>query len=86
MSLSYHMSLLQLWGEAACASLRFSRTARWAFALGYVISSMIQAFVTRERMKRSIGGAPCYAVRSGGAPLKRRLTFSCMSTSARHPL
>ena len=29
----------------------------WAFALGYVISAMIQVFVTRERMKRSMGEA-----------------------------
>lgn len=29
--------------------------AFWAFGLGYLISSMIQVFVTRERMKRSMG-------------------------------
>ena len=29
--------------------------ALWAFVLGYVISSCIQVFVTRERMKRSMG-------------------------------
>jgi len=28
-----------------------------AFSLGYIISSMIQDFVTRERMKRSLGDA-----------------------------
>lgn len=31
--------------------------AFWAFALGYLISSMIQVFVTRERMRRSMGEA-----------------------------
>ncbi len=29
--------------------------AFWAFGLGYLISSMIQVFVTRERMKKDMG-------------------------------
>jgi hypothetical protein len=51
------MSFVQLWGEAARTTLGFFWMALWAFALGYVISSMIQVFVTRERMKRSMGEA-----------------------------
>jgi len=31
--------------------------AFWAFGLGYLISSMIQVFVTRERMTRNLGAA-----------------------------
>jgi Predicted permeases len=31
--------------------------AFWAFGLGYLISAMIQVFVTRERMKQSMGEA-----------------------------
>ncbi|MDZ7848289.1 MAG: permease [Owenweeksia sp.] len=36
---------------------RFFWSALWAFALGYVISSLIQVFVTQERMKKSMGKA-----------------------------
>ncbi|MEQ9441415.1 MAG: permease [Cyclobacteriaceae bacterium] len=47
---------LQKWGEAAMTSLGFFWSALWAFVLGYLISSMIQVFVTQERMKQSLGG------------------------------
>ena len=43
------------WGEAAYTSVGFFWSALWAFALGYVVSSMIQVFVTQERMQRSLG-------------------------------
>jgi len=36
--------------------------AFWAFGLGYLISSMIQVFVTRERMQRSMGSAGAKSV------------------------
>nr|WKN37877.1 permease [Tunicatimonas sp. TK19036] len=47
---------LQKWGDATMTSLGFFWSALWAFALGYIISSMIQVFVTQERMKQSLGG------------------------------
>jgi len=56
---------LQLWGNAARTSLGLFWMALWAFALGYVISSMIQVFVTRERMKRSMGQAGAGSVARG---------------------
>ncbi len=43
------------WGEAAFTSLGFFWMALWAFALGYLVSSLIQVFVTRERMKEAMG-------------------------------
>jgi len=43
------------WHEAARTSVGLFWMAFWAFGLGYLISSMIQVFVTRERMKRSMG-------------------------------
>ena len=46
---------LTQWGEAAYTSVGFFWSALWAFALGYVVSSMIQVFVTQERMQRSLG-------------------------------
>ncbi|MFG0326140.1 MAG: permease [Phycisphaerales bacterium JB037] len=48
-------SFLETWGEAAMTSLGFFWMALWAFALGYTISSVIQVFVTRERMRRTMG-------------------------------
>lgn len=50
-------SFLQTWHEAAVTSLGLFWTAFWAFGLGYLISSMIQVFVTRERMKQTMGEA-----------------------------
>lgn len=46
---------LSLWNEAAVTSLGFFWMALWAFALGYVISSLIQVLVTRQRMQRAMG-------------------------------
>jgi hypothetical protein len=46
---------LASWHEAARTSLGLFWMAFWAFGLGYLISSMIQVFVTRERMQKSMG-------------------------------
>jgi uncharacterized membrane protein YraQ (UPF0718 family) len=43
------------WVEAAQTSLGFFWMALWAFALGYFISSMIQIFVTEEKMQKTMG-------------------------------
>jgi uncharacterized protein len=48
---------LQVYGQAATTTLGLFWMAFWAFGLGYLISSMIQVFVTRERMKQSMGEA-----------------------------
>ena len=50
-----NQGFLTQWGEAAYTSVGFFWSALWAFALGYVVSSMIQVFVTQERMQRSLG-------------------------------
>ncbi|MEO2063143.1 MAG: permease [Christiangramia sp.] len=46
---------LSKWGEAANTSAGFFWMALWAFALGYVISSCIQVFVTEKRMQQTMG-------------------------------
>lgn len=46
---------LSLWNQAALTSLGFFWMALWAFALGYLISSLIQVLVTRQRMQRAMG-------------------------------
>ncbi|MDX1663974.1 MAG: permease [Candidatus Promineifilaceae bacterium] len=43
------------WHEAARISVGLFWTAFWAFGLGYLISSMIAVFVTRERMRETMG-------------------------------
>jgi len=46
---------LPLWSRAALTSLAFFWKALWAFVLGYTVSSLIQVFVTRERMQAAMG-------------------------------
>lgn len=48
-------TFLEHWGEAANTSAGFFWMAFWAFGLGYLISSMIQVFVTEKRMKETMG-------------------------------
>ncbi len=48
-------SFIAKWGEAAYTSAGFFWMALWAFILGYVISSMIQVFVTEKRMQKTMG-------------------------------
>ncbi len=43
------------WGEAAYTTTGFFWMALWAFALGYLISSMIQIFVTEKKMQKTMG-------------------------------
>lgn len=47
---------LDKWAEAARFSIGFFWMAFWAFALGYLISSMIQVFITEKRMRKAMGG------------------------------
>lgn len=50
-------NFLKQWGEAANTTVGFFWMALWAFALGYIISSMIQIFVTEKRMQETMGGS-----------------------------
>ena len=47
-------SFLKQWGEAAYTTTGFFWMALWAFVLGYIISSMIQIFVTEKRMQKTM--------------------------------
>ncbi|MBE9078585.1 permease [Romeria aff. gracilis LEGE 07310] len=51
------MDFLQTYSEAALTSLGYFWKALWAFVLGYIVSSMIQVFVTRDRMQKAMGEA-----------------------------
>jgi uncharacterized membrane protein YraQ (UPF0718 family) len=50
-------SFLDGWHEASTTALGLFWTAFWAFGLGYIISAMIQVFITRERMQQVMGEA-----------------------------
>ncbi|WP_124979899.1 permease [Nonlabens xiamenensis] len=47
---------LEQWGQAAYTTAGFFWMALWAFVLGYVVSSMIQVFVTQKRMRKYMDG------------------------------
>ena len=55
-------TFLEHWHQAAVTTLGLFWMAFWAFGLGYLISSAIQVFVTRERMRRSMGEAGARSV------------------------
>jgi len=48
-------NFLKQWAEAAYTSTGFFWMAFWAFILGYIISSMIQVFVTQKSMQKAMG-------------------------------
>ncbi|ODA67411.1 putative permease [Methyloligella halotolerans] len=56
---------LETWHTAAYTTVGLFWMALWAFGFGYLISAMIQVFVTRERMKKSMGEAGAASVGLG---------------------
>lgn len=68
-------TFLNNWHQAAVTTLGLFWMAFWAFALGYLISSAIQVFVTRERMRKSMGEAGAKSV--GLATLFGFISSSC---------
>jgi uncharacterized membrane protein YraQ (UPF0718 family) len=62
------------WHDAATTTVGLFWMAFWAFGLGYLISSMIQVFVTRDRMKKSMG-------ETGAASVARGTFFGFISSS-----
>jgi uncharacterized membrane protein YraQ (UPF0718 family) len=74
---------LTLWHTAARTSLGLFWMAFWAFGLGYVISSMIQVFVSRERMRRSMGSTDAKSVGLGAlfGFLSSSCSFAALATT-----
>jgi len=58
-------SLLAHWHEAATTTVGLFWTAFWAFGLGYVISALVQVFVGRRRLRRSLGETSAASVSLG---------------------
>ncbi|MBO0329856.1 permease [[Muricauda] lutisoli] len=76
-------TFLNAWGEAAYTSLGFFWMALWAFALGYLISSMIQVFVTEKRMQKVMGDKGGKSVLLGTffGFISSSCSFSALATS-----
>lgn len=74
---------LKQWGEAAYTSLGFFWMALWAFILGYVVSSLIQIFVTEKRMQKTMGKADAKSVVLGTffGFISSSCSFSALATS-----
>lgn len=76
-------TFLQTWNEAAVTTLGLFWMAFWAFGLGYLISSMIQVFVTQERMKKTMGEAGGKSVALGTffGFISSSCSFAALSTT-----
>ncbi|MCB0420603.1 MAG: permease [Bdellovibrionales bacterium] len=76
-------TFLELWAKSATVSIGFFWMAFWAFGLGYVISSMIQVFVTEQRMKKSMGeaGAKSIALGTFFGFISSSCSFAALSTT-----
>jgi uncharacterized membrane protein YraQ (UPF0718 family) len=74
---------LSHWIDAAVTTLGFFWMAFWAFSLGYLISSMIQVFVTEARMRRSLGdaGPASVALATFFGFISSSCSFAALSTS-----
>lgn len=74
---------LQEWGKAAYTSLGFFWMAIWAFALGYLVSSMIQVFITEKRMQRVMGdnGGKSILLGTFFGFISSSCSFSALATS-----
>lgn len=71
------------WHSAARTTVGLFWMAFWAFGLGYFISSLIQVFVTRARMRRSLGSTTprTVAVASFFGFLSSSCSFSALATT-----
>lgn len=71
------------WANAAYTSIGFFWMALWAFVLGYFLSSLIQVFVTKERMRKAMGKDDLKSVGLGTffGFLSSSCSFSALATT-----
>lgn len=76
-------SFIETWHQAALTTLGLFWMAFWAFGLGYMISSMIQVFVTQERMQRTMGhaGAKSVGLATFFGFISSSCSFAALSTT-----
>ncbi len=77
------MRFLEVWRASATTTLGLFWMAFWAFGLGYLISSMIQVFVTRERMRETMGetGPKSVALGSFFGFISSSCSFAALATT-----
>ena len=71
------------WHRAATTTVGLFWMAFWAFGLGYLISSMIQVLVSRERLQRSMGDASVGSVAfaTGFGFVSSSCSFAALATT-----
>lgn len=76
-------TFLEAWHDAALTTVGLFWMAFWAFALGYLISSMIQVFVTRKRMREAMGETGARSVGLGAffGFISSSCSFAALSTT-----
>lgn len=74
---------LETWAEATITTLGFFWMALWAFCLGYLISSLIQVFLTRQRMRDIMGegGASSVGLGTFFGFISSSCSFAALSTT-----
>lgn len=74
---------LDKWAEAAYTSTGFFWMALWAFILGYGVSSLIQVFVSEDRMKNLMGdnSAKSISMASFFGFISSSCSFSALATT-----
>ena len=74
---------LENWGNAANTALGFFWMALWAFILGYALSSLIQVFVTRKNMQKTMGENNAKSVLFGAffGFISSSCSFSALATT-----
>lgn len=76
-------SFFSKWHEAALTSAGFFWMALWAFVFGYLISSIIQVFITQDKMKKSMGKDDAKSILLGSffGFLSSSCSFSALATT-----
>ena len=76
-------NFLPQYSDAVLTSLSFFWKALWAFVVGYIISSAIQVFVTRERMQKTMGeaGKKSIAIGTFFGFISSSCSFAALSTT-----
>ena len=76
-------TFLENWGNAANTALGFFWMALWAFILGYALSSLIQVFVTKKNMQKTMGESDAKSVLFGTffGFISSSCSFSALATT-----
>jgi len=76
-------AFLESWGNAAQTSLGFFWMALWALILGYALSSLIQVFVTKKNMQKTMGSKGAKSVLFGSffGFISSSCSFSALATT-----